>query len=108
MEGGSRPGERRGGRQNGAEQGDSGRARAAAHAGVRPSEGMAWRGMDSVTPVELLGRMFAELAGYVAPKRKSIEHTAEPGAVVSYVVCGKRECGSSKEWQALVGLLMTL
>ena len=35
--------------------------------------------MDMTTPVEVRARMFAELAGYVAPKRKAIEHTGSSG-----------------------------
>ena len=41
--------------------------------GCDPIEGMAMLAMDPVNPPELRGRMFAELAGYVAPKRKAVE-----------------------------------
>ncbi len=42
-----------------------------------PIEGMARIAMDVTNTPELRGRMFAELAGYVAPKRKAIEHTGD-------------------------------
>lgn len=38
-----------------------------------PIEGMARIAMDCVNPVEIRARMYAELAQYVAPKRKSVE-----------------------------------
>ena len=47
--------------------------------GCDPIEGMARIAMDTANAPEFRGRMFAELAGYVAPKRKAIEHTA-PGS----------------------------
>ena len=47
--------------------------------GCDPIEGMARIAMDMTTPVEVRARMFAELAGYVAPKRKAIEHTGSSG-----------------------------
>jgi hypothetical protein len=45
-----------------------------------PIEGMARIAMDEANPSELRGRMFAELAQYVAPKRKAVEHSAEDGS----------------------------
>lgn len=38
-----------------------------------PIEGMAKIAMDANNPVEIRARMYAELAGYVAPKRKAIQ-----------------------------------
>ena len=49
--------------------------------GCDPIEGMARIAMDMTTPVEVRARMFAELAGYVAPKRKAIEHAALTGGI---------------------------
>ena len=46
--------------------------------GCDPIEGMARIAMDEANPPELRGKMFAELAGYIAPKRKAIEHEAGP------------------------------
>jgi len=48
--------------------------------GCGPIEGMAKIAMDQSNPPELRGRMFAELAQYVAPKRKAVEHSAEDGS----------------------------
>lgn len=45
--------------------------------GCDPIEGMARIAMDPENPVQLRGKMFAELAQYVIPKRKAIEHTGE-------------------------------
>ena len=45
--------------------------------GCDPIEGMAKIAADEATPVELRARMFAELAQYVAPKRKAIDHRVE-------------------------------
>ncbi len=41
--------------------------------GCDPIEGMAALAMDFTNSPELRGRMFAELAQYVAPKRKAVE-----------------------------------
>jgi hypothetical protein len=41
--------------------------------GCDPIEGMAQLAMDSTNSPELRGRMFAELAQYMAPKRKAVE-----------------------------------
>lgn len=47
--------------------------------GVDPIEGMARMAMDATNAPELRGRMFSELAQYVAPKRKAVEHSATEG-----------------------------
>ena len=44
-----------------------------ARMGCDPIEGMARIAMDPQHPVEVRARMYAELAGYVAPKRKAIQ-----------------------------------
>jgi hypothetical protein len=46
-----------------------------------PIVGMARIAMDKKNPVELRARMFAELAQYVAPKRKAMEHSTQPGLI---------------------------
>ena len=51
-----------------------------AELGCDPIEGMAKIAADEAAPVELRARMFAELAQYVAPKRKAIDHRLEPEA----------------------------
>jgi hypothetical protein len=46
-----------------------------------PITGMALIAMDEKNPMELRGRMFAELAQYVAPKRKALEHSGDAGMI---------------------------
>ena len=46
-----------------------------------PIAGMARIALDKKNPVELRAKMFAELAQYVAPKRKAVEHSAQPGTI---------------------------
>ena len=45
--------------------------------GCDPIEGMARIAMDIKTPIDLRARMYSELAQYVAPKRKAIEHSGD-------------------------------
>lgn len=45
--------------------------------GCDPIEGMARIAMDAGNAPELRGKMYAELAGYVAPKRKAIDHSSD-------------------------------
>jgi hypothetical protein len=49
--------------------------------GCNPIEGMARIAMHPKTKLELRARMFAELAGYVYPKRKAVEHSTAEGAL---------------------------
>ena len=44
-----------------------------------PIAGMALIAMNENNPVELRARMYSELAQYVAPKRKALEHSADAG-----------------------------
>jgi hypothetical protein len=46
-----------------------------------PIAGMARIAMNKKNPVELRARMYAELAQYVAPKRKAMEHSTQPGLI---------------------------
>ena len=51
--------------------------------GCDPIEGMAHIAMDTFNPLEIRARMYAELAQYVAPKRKSVEiETGEKERIV--------------------------
>src|ERR1700686_2577549 len=50
-----------------------------AELGCDPIEGMALLAMDKKNTPELRGRMFAELAAYVWPKRKAVEVSAGDG-----------------------------
>ncbi len=51
-----------------------------------PIEGMAKLALDDTNSPELRGRMFSELAQYIAPKRKAIEHSGEAGEPVTFVM----------------------
>lgn len=56
--------------------------------GCDPIEGMAIIAKDPKTDIALRGRMYAELAQYVLPKRKAVEHTGQGGGpLVVKVVC---------------------
>ena len=68
--------------------------------GCDPIEGMAALALDTTNTAELRGRMFAELAQYIAPKRKAVEHSAEPGTYVGYVIAAPEEDESPEAWQA--------
>jgi hypothetical protein len=46
-----------------------------------PIAGMALIAMNEKNPVELRGRMYSELAQYVAPKRKAMEHSGDAGTI---------------------------
>ena len=45
--------------------------------GCDPIKGMALIARDRKAPLELRGRMYAELAQYIAPKRRAIEHSTD-------------------------------
>ena len=53
--------------------------------GCDPIAGMAQIALNEAAPVEVRARMYAELAQYVAPKRKAVEHdfSAEAAAALS-------------------------
>jgi hypothetical protein len=46
-----------------------------------PIAGMARIAMDKKTPLDIRARMFSELAQYVAPKRKALEHSGDAGMI---------------------------
>lgn len=54
--------------------------------GCDPIEGMAQIAMDAATTPELRGRMFAELAGYLYPKRKAVEVKGDDGPSVIFQI----------------------
>ena len=54
--------------------------------GCDPIEGMACLALDEENSAELRGRMFSELAQYIAPKRKAIEHSGEAIEAVKFVM----------------------
>ena len=47
--------------------------------GCDPIQGMAKIALDPNTPIELRARMFSDLAQYVAPKRRAVDHSASEG-----------------------------
>jgi hypothetical protein len=46
-----------------------------------PIAGMARIAMNRRNPLDIRSRMYAELAQYVAPKRRALEHSTEPGMI---------------------------
>ena len=79
--GGSKPGERRGGRQKGTPNKKTlDVANCLQALGCDPIKGMALIAMDEGNTPELRGKMFSELAQYIAPKRKAVEHSTDPDA----------------------------
>lgn len=64
--------------------------------GCDPIEGMARIAMDADNPVQLRGKMFAELAQYVIPKRKAIEVTG--GIEHRYVVRAPQPAKDVETW----------
>lgn len=54
--------------------------------GCDPIEGMALIAMNEANPPELRGRMFAELAGYLFPKRKAVESNLDDTPRVTFYI----------------------
>lgn len=54
--------------------------------GCDPVEGMAQIAMNPANAPELRGRMFAELAGYLYPKRKAVEVKSDDGPSVIFQI----------------------
>jgi hypothetical protein len=54
--------------------------------GCDPIEGMAQLALDKGNPPEMRGRMFAELAGYLYPKRKAVEVKSDDGPCVIFQI----------------------
>jgi hypothetical protein len=46
-----------------------------------PITGMALIAMDEKNSIELRAKMFVELAQYIAPKRKAVEHSSDAGMI---------------------------
>ena len=81
---GSKPGERRGGRQKGTPNRRTLEVQQRlSELDCDPIQGMARIAMNPEASLELQGRMYAELAMYIAPKRKSVEHTGADGAPIA-------------------------
>ncbi len=54
--------------------------------GCNPIEGMAQLALNVENTPELRGRMFAELAGYLYPKRKAVEVKSDDGPSVIFQI----------------------
>lgn len=82
---GSKPGEHRGGRKPGIPNKKTFEIVEKLEAlKCDPIQGMAKLALDPKNTPELRGKMFSELAQYVFPKRKAIEHKGiPPGGVVA-------------------------
>lgn len=75
---GSKPGERRGGRAKGTPNKATREVQQLLdELNCDPIEGMARIAMDESVELPLRASMLKELAQYVAPKRKAIEHTGD-------------------------------
>jgi hypothetical protein len=69
--------------------------------GCDPIAGMATLALDPNNSAELRGRMYSELAQYVAPKRKAVEIAADVGTVAGFVVYGVPEAEDMAAWTQL-------
>ena len=84
MPAGAKPGERRGGRAKGTKNRATRDVEAKLRAlGCDPIKGMALIALDPDAGIELRARMFSELALYVAPKRKAVEHSGPDGGAIT-------------------------
>ena len=61
-------------------------------------EGMARIAMDETMPIEVRARMYAELAQYIAPKRKAVEHSLAANST-AFVMIGARPDDTAEEWE---------
>lgn len=84
---GSKPGERRGGRQKGTPNKATQEVQSLlAEMDCDPIEGMARIAMDESVELPLRASMLKELAQYVAPKRKAVEHSGDAVAALPVVM----------------------
>ncbi len=84
---GAKPGERYGGRKKGTPNKRTVEIQEKlARLKCDPLKGMALLAMDEDNTPELRGRMYAELAQYVAPKRKALEHSGADGVPVGFIM----------------------
>lgn len=69
--------------------------------GLDPIEGMARVGVmaEKEGDLKLAGKMYAELSQYIAPKRKSIEHSGQDGGPISFVARIPAKAETSEEWE---------
>src|SRR5215217_3420866 len=70
-----------------------------AELGCDPITAMALLAMDETVAIELRIKLYCELAGYVAPKLKAIEHVGDAVAH-PFVIFGAEPDASSEAWEA--------
>lgn len=66
---------------------------------------MAKLAQDDTVPIMLRARMFAELATYVAPRRKAMELTGTGGIPMDIEISYNWEVLSAEELQTLIAIL---
>src|SRR5436190_18188570 len=69
-----------------------------AELGCCPITAMALLAMDETVAIELRIRLYCELAGYVAPKLKAVEHRGDVAAQ-RFVIMGAEPDKTSEEWE---------
>ena len=69
-----------------------------AELGCDPITAMALLALEDTTPLEIRVKLYCELAQYVAPKRKAVEHT---GGVegLNFVIMGAQPDATAEEWE---------
>jgi len=70
--------------------------------GCDPIEGMARIAMNRRSRPELRGRMYAELAQYLYPKRKAIEHSSASALTPEIIAAIKWDSFSNEELEAIL------
>src|SRR5829696_1883562 len=71
-----------------------------AELGCDPIAAMALLAMDEAVAIELRVKLYCELAGYVAPKLKAVEHRGTDGtAAPAFVIIGAQPDATSEEWE---------
>src|SRR4051812_23220079 len=70
-----------------------------AELGCDPISAMALLAMDERVAIELRIKLYCELAGYIAPKLKAIEHAGEV-ATHPFVIFGAEPDEMSEAWEA--------
>src|SRR5215207_6385435 len=66
--------------------------------GCYPITALALLAMDETVAIELRIKLYCELAGYVAPKLKAVEHVGDVAAH-SFVIMGAEPDKTFEEWE---------
>jgi hypothetical protein len=70
-----------------------------AELGCDPITAMALVAMDETHPIDLRMKLYMELAQYIAPKRKAVEHTSPDGTAPAFVILGALPDATSADWE---------